>query len=144
MAVTAASVRPDGNVSRRMVHDFNLGGTVNIGDAVYVASDGDIEQADANGAASVRAAGILVALASSDPSDTAGASGDRGTVLLEGLCYGFSGMTPGALQYISATAGALTETAPTGSGTWTFAVGRALSATILLVSPGIVAPAENA
>jgi len=142
MAVTALSVRPD--KKRSQIWDANMGGSGTIGDAVYVASDGDIEQADANGAASARAVGILVATQNNSGGVTALASGERASVVIRGLVYGFSGMTPGALQYVSATAGALTETAPTGSGTWTWAIGRALSATVLLVDPGLVAPAENA
>lgn len=144
MAIDATKIRIDANRGRSLVRDFDLGGAVTIGNAVYVASDDDIEATDANAAATVRAAGLLVALAGSDPSDTVGASGDRGTVCLFGLvyCAGW-GLTPGAIYYISETAGAITATAPSGAGTWTFAIGYAVDADTLFVQPGLVAPVSN-
>ncbi|MDQ3273741.1 MAG: hypothetical protein M3Q39_01595 [Actinomycetota bacterium] len=53
------------------------------------------------------------------------------TVYLEGKLTGLSGMTPGARQYMSTTAGARTETAPNATGNVIQFVGIAISATII-------------
>lgn len=143
MAVTAANVRPDANPGRSLRQDYDAGGSLTVGNAVYVASDGDIEAADANGAASVAAIGILAAVQDQSGGVTTLAANERGTVVTFGLVYGFTGLTPGAIQYISETAGAITETAPTGAGTWTYAIGYAVDANTLFVLPGLVAPVSN-
>lgn len=142
MAIDAAKIRVD--TKRSLLEDADLGGAVTIGNAVYVASDDDIEVTDANAAATSMAIGILVALAGSDPSDTVGASGDRGSVCVFGpvYCAGW-GLTPGAIYYVSETAGAITATKPSGAGTWSFAIGYALDANTLFVMPGLVAPVSN-
>jgi hypothetical protein len=52
----------------------------------------------------------------------------------EGVVPGFSGLTPGARYYLSAaSAGAITDVAPSGSGEVVFQVGIAKSATELLI-----------
>lgn len=139
MAVTAANVRPlEGSV----IKQFYAGGTNTVGNAGYIASDGDVEATDANAAATVKGAGIVVAVA-----DTSGltvaASGDALSLVVFGPVAGFSSLTPGAIQYISETAGAITETAPTGAGTWTHVIGYALAADVLFVQPGTSAPTSN-
>lgn len=142
MAIDATKIRIDPKRSR--VFDADLGGAVTIGNAVYVASDDDVEAADANAAASVQACGLLVALAGSDPSDTVGASGDRGTVCNFGpvYCSGW-GLTPGAIYYVSETTGGITATKPSGAGTWSWGIGYAIDADTLFVLPGLVAPVSN-
>lgn len=143
MAVTALNVRIDANRGRSLTIDADLGGAATIGNAVYMASDDDIEEADANAAASAKAIGILVGLGVETPGTTVGAAGDRGTVCVFGLVYGFSSLTPGALLYVSATTGEITHTAPTGAGSWTYAIGYAWDATTVFVQPGLVAPVSN-
>lgn len=46
-----------------------------------------------------------------------------------------SGRTPGAVQYLSETAGLMTETAPVGSGKVVQVIGRAISATKVIFEP---------
>jgi hypothetical protein len=144
MAIDATKIRIDANRGRSLVQDFDLGGAVTIGNIVYIAADDDVEVTDANAAATSMAIGMLVALAGSDPSDTVGASGDRGTVCLLGLvsCSGW-GLTPGAIYYVSETAGAITATKPSGAGTWSWAIGYAIDANTLFIQPGLVAPVSN-
>lgn len=138
MAVTAANVRAlEGAIKRR----YLAGGTVNMGDAVYLASDGDVEQADANTAASVEAIGVVVA--GSDAGETAFEAGDAVTVVTYGPVGGFSSLNEGVKQYVSETAGAVTETAPTGSGTWTKTFGYAEAAGVLFVNPDIEDASSN-
>jgi hypothetical protein len=58
-----------------------------------------------------------------------------------GSVSGFSGLTPGAAQYASATAGALTETVPTGLRRL---VGHAIDATTLYFEPRLTDAPQNA
>lgn len=145
MAIDAAKIRIDANRGRSITFDADLGGAVTVGNVVYMAADDDIEVTDANAAATAKAIGMLVQITSSEiPGDTVGAAGDRGTVVLFGAvyCAGW-GLTPGAIYYVSETAGAITATAPSGAGTWTHVVGYALDANTLMVMPGALAPVSN-
>lgn len=85
------------------------GGTISIGDVVYVASDGDWERADANGAVALaRAQGIAV---QSYDGETTITAGNPVTVCVYGPVAGFDNVTPGANYYISDNAGALSDDA---------------------------------
>jgi hypothetical protein len=70
------------------------------------------------------------------PSDLA--IGDSGTIRLVGRVTGLAALTPGALYYISETAGALTATPPTNSR----AIATADTTTSVILSPGT--PIANA
>lgn len=144
MTVTAANVRAlEGATQRQAV----AGGTVNMGDVVYISDDTNnilptVVQADANvDAAHANGRGIVTAVA--QPGQTSAASGEAVTIVTLGPVSGFSGLTPGARQFVSSTAGALTETAPSGAGTWTHAMGYAESDGVVFVLPGLQAPASN-
>lgn len=117
-----------------VVRDFTAGGAGNLGDCVYIASDGDVEVTDANAEATTRAVGIVVAV-----DDMLGATsfvaGDVVTVAISGPVYGFSSLTPNAKQWVSETAGEITETEPSGAGTFSYIVGYAESASVLIVQP---------
>jgi len=52
-----------------------------------------------------------------------------GTILRDGVMTDLSGLTPGADQWLSETAGAITETVPTTSGAINQVVGQAISTT---------------
>jgi hypothetical protein len=135
MAVTARNVRALNEAETRT---FVTGGAVNMGDVVYVDSNGAVQQARANAALTAEAIGVVIAVA--QPGATAAATGEAVEVCVFGPVGGFSGLTPGAVEYLSdTTAGALVETAPSGSGKWAKAVGRADAAGILFVLPGVVA-----
>lgn len=143
MAIDATLIRID--QERSTVFDADLGGAVTIGNAVYLDGNDDILAARANAAATTRAVGLLVELATTIPGTTVGASGNRGTVCNLGhvYCAGW-GLTPGAIYYVSsATAGVITATAPSGAGTWTHAIGYALDGNTLFVQPGALAPVSN-
>lgn len=143
MAIDALLIRTD--PIRSQVVDADLGGAVTIGNVVYIAADDDIEAARANAAATSKAVGLLVQLATEIPGTTVGAAGDRGTVCNLGhvYCKGW-GLTPGAIYYVSSSsAGAITATAPSGAGTWTAVVGYAIDADTLFVQPGALAPVSN-
>lgn len=58
------------------------------------------------------------------------------TVYFEGVITGLVGLTPGARYYMSATAGAITDTPPTGTGKIVQCIGTAISDTELSFEPG--------
>lgn len=62
-------------------------------------------------------------------------SGNNATVYFEGSNTQLSGMTPGARQYLSTTAGGRTETAPSTASNVVQYLGRAISATVLSFEP---------
>ncbi len=62
--------------------------------------------------------------------------GNNATVYFDGTNNQLSALTPGAVYYLSATAGGITTTPPSGSGNVVQRVGRALSATELTFEPG--------
>lgn len=139
MAVTAANVRP---LNGAVIRQYDAGGSLTVGNAVYVAADGDVEAADANLAASAQAIGVVVAVKDTTGLTTASA-GDAVSVVTFGPVAGFSSLNEESLQYISETAGAITETAPSGAGTWSHIIGYAEQSTVLFVMPGISAATSN-
>lgn len=98
------------------LYDFEVPSTesLTVGDAVFVDSNGQIQQADANGAGEQQFAGIVVKI-----------TGRGATVLKSGRCYGFdlSGMAYFDIAYLSDTAGAIADAA----GTMTVHVGKVVS-----------------
>lgn len=133
MAVTAANVA---QLQGAITNDYVAGATVTNGNAVYVDSSGNIQNAIASVAASSEAVGILVGVPQAG--QTTAASGERCTVVVLGLVGGFSSLTPGVVYYVDATtAGAITATQPTGSLKWAKSIGYAKSATELFVLPGV-------
>jgi len=59
---------------------------------------------------------------------------NTGTFLVKGK-YTTSGLTAADVMYLSATAGAITNTAPSGSGDIVRIIGYALSTTVLYFNP---------
>ena len=124
-----------------------LGAAASILDAVYISDDTNdilptVQKADANVSATLaNARGVIVSVA--QPGETAGVAGEACTICVFGPVSGYAGMTPGARQFVSNTAGEVTETAPTGAGTWTSPMGFAESAGVLFVAPGLQAPSSN-
>ena len=104
---------------------------ITIRQIVYIKSDGDVDLARANALSTAeRKLGVVEAT-----SIAAAASGSiftrKGTII-----GGFSGLTPGADQFLSvATAGLITETAPSTSGQIIRKVGEAISATEIEFNP---------
>lgn len=137
ITVTAADVRPP-NLVQTIIRRFTAGGTVNVGDIVYVAADGDVEQADADAVGSAQAIGIIVAIGGT--SQTAGVAGDEVDVCVFGPLNWGSGMTPGGVVYASPTAGAGDQTASATAGDFNVIVGRALTATMIFINPQLIVP----
>lgn len=100
---------------------LSAGDLVNI----HVSSGTKVRKADAT-ATGKEAHGFVLA---------AVLSAGTATVYLEGTVTGLSGMTPGAQQFLDTTAGARTETCPSGSGKVAQMVGVAVSATEMSFEP---------
>lgn len=77
--------------------------------------DAKVRKADANAAGKQAHGYVLDNYDATDPA----------TVYFEGEIPGQTGLTPGAYQYLSATAGEMTETPPTGAGVLSQIVGKA-------------------
>lgn len=91
-------------------------------DCVYISAANSVSKADADADLTSQAIGFATAAAL----DTASV-----TVRKFGVLNGFSGLTVGARYFLSATAGAITATVPSGSGNSIVQVGYAKSATAL-------------
>lgn len=110
ITVTKADVRPLGDcIIRRKA----AGGTLYVGDLVYIASDGDVEQADGSAIGTVLGTyGIVI---SAPEGATTVSAGDMVDIVVSGHVTGYSGMTPGGLFYVSDTSGRLSTVAGTKS-----------------------------
>lgn len=126
IAFTAANIRPlVPNGAVLALH--KAGGTITVGHLVYVAADGDVEQADANAGTPAQQA-IGIAIQSYD-GETTITAGNPVSVCVIGPVGGYSGMTPGDILYVSDTVGRIND-AP---GTYTRIIGRAESASVIWV-----------
>lgn len=136
VTVTAGNVRPlPGYVSRR----FDAGGTIYVGQSVYVAADGDVERSDSD-AGSLEAQSIGIMVANVDNyGGTVAVSGDHVDVVLFGPVTGYSSMTPGALVFASTSAGGLVQGTP-DAGSHVVPVGLALDAGTIFVNPSRPTP----
>ncbi|MHC4121381.1 MAG: hypothetical protein ACYSWO_28240 [Planctomycetota bacterium] len=111
--------------------------TINIGQPVYVKSDGDVDLAKADAAATTKVAGIVA--------DTSIAAAATGVIAVGGMLTATTtqwdavtgdtgGLTPGATYYLDPdTAGKLTDTAPTTELDYVARVGYAESTTRLVI-----------
>lgn len=112
-----------GPQQRQMVASEGLaaGDLVNVWDPEDTDGEAQVRKADAD-IAGRQAHGYV--LESYESAATA-------TVYFEGEITGLTGKTPGKYQYLSATAGEMTETPPTGAGVTSQIVGVALSDTVV-------------
>ena len=137
ITVTSNLIRPlEGAIVRR----YDAGGALSAGDWVYVNSDGEVEQADADAEAASQARGLVVA---DSTGATSFAAGPRVDVVVYGPVTGFSGMTPGDAIFVSVTPGKGDHTAPAAAGDYPFACGYAESDVTVFVSPQAQEPVVN-
>lgn len=128
ISLTAANIRAL-QANGAVVRSYDAGEEMEVGQAVYIASDGDVEIADANESqAAAKGWGIVV---ESYDGETTIHEGDPASVCVFGPVSGFSGMTPGDTLYVSDNAGLLADAA----GTYSHVMGRAETATIVFVNP---------
>jgi hypothetical protein len=109
-------------------------GAITVGMPVYVSAAGSVNKASAGAAGTRQVLGLVkdasIAAAGSGFIQTDGilASADWTAVV------GTTTLTAGSVYYLSATAGQLTTTAPTGSGNYVCKVGVAISTTELEIT----------
>ena len=131
LTIVPANVRP---LLGAVTRPYTAGEAMGVGKPVYMKSDGLVWLTDADAAASAKVLGVVVAV--SGYGALVAAAGDQVDVTLAGPITGYSGMTPGADAFVSATAGELQDAAPAGaSGDYLYNIGYALSATNFLVRP---------
>jgi len=106
------------------------GGTIAAFDLVCIhTTTGEVVEADASAIGTARVIGIAPAAIS----DTA-----TGTILLHGFIRDDTwNWTTGAVLFLSETAGAMTETAPTTDGAFVQAVGIALEPDVVFIKPSL-------
>lgn len=112
--------------------DWTANGSISEGEVLYAQADSVLDQADASAIGTGRAIGIAREAAS---------AGEALIVQVAGVVeYSSWTLTPNAVQYLSTTAGGLTETAPSATGEVVTVVGVAVSATelVLLIDPPIL------
>lgn len=127
LSFTAADIRAMRNHGA-VVLPFTAGGTITVGHVVYIASDGDVERADANAAGQQQVIGVAV---ESKDGETTISAGEPCSVCVFGPVEGFSGMTPNTTGWLSDTVGRIADAA----ATFDRIVGYAQSATCFFVNP---------
>lgn len=106
---------------RQSAVPFQAGAAIAIGELVGVNGSGSFVLADNNAATPIRAIGVAV---------TGGASGANLAMALSGVVEDTSlSLTPGQPVYLSATAGAITQTKPTAAESLIQPIGVAISST---------------
>jgi hypothetical protein len=93
-----------------------------LGNAVYLHTDGKVYKAANNSTRAIASVFGLVKEAKS--------TGETATIIIRGSLTGLSGLTASNEQFLG-TAGALTTTAPSSSGSYVVAVGQAMTASSL-------------
>lgn len=109
IAVTSANVRALTSHGA-IVIPGTAGATVTNGYLVYSAADGDWEHADANAAGLEGVMGVCVATYDGEDTVTAG---NAMSICVKGPVSGFTGLTAGAIYYLSDTVGRLDDTTAT-------------------------------
>lgn len=115
---------PDDEEANRVVNSYTADEALAANDALYISAADNVSKAlgDNNSATS-----RLIGFAKAAAADTASVD-----VVSEGVLAGFSGLTTGARYYLdAATAGAITDSIPTGSGNTIVMAGYAKSGTAL-------------
>ncbi len=131
IVVTPADVRPlPGATMFRGV----AGAALNVGESVYKHSTtNQWRKTDASAASTAKARGVVV---SAPNGALAAVAGDAIDIVTEGPVAGFASMTPGAVEYVSETAGAIADAAPSTAAAVVWAMGWAMTAAVLYVNPG--------
>ena len=116
---------PADDAATGIVFSFIAGATLAIGDVVYMGTGGKVLKADANQVTTMPAIGICV---------SAGSDTNAVDVLVQGIMHdtsAFDTFTVGADIFVSGTTGAVTATAPSGSGDTVQKIGVALHADMI-------------
>lgn len=144
MALTLSDKTQVRSLPGSLVRPFVAAAEVEMGEAVYINTSGQVDLGDANTAATALARGIVVGANGVLPS-SAGVfpAGTTVSVHLFGPIAGWSGMDENGTVFLSETAGDVTQTAPSGAGTWSREMGYAFTADLWMVNPPSSEPASN-
>ena len=122
---------PQGPIGTNVDVSIVAGEDLAARDCVFIASVGITGRTSGRGYKANASVGAYSSLAFvAGLATSAISSGATGSVRISGVMTGFSGLTPGLPQYVSTTAGLLTDATPSNS----VLVGLALSSTDLLVN----------
>jgi len=113
MVAIPATARRISPLPGAILRPYDLGGPAKIGDSVYMAADGDVEQTSGGAAGTKKSIGVITAIGTEGA--LTGVAGDRVSVVRYGPVAGYTGITPGAPAYVSDTAGELADAAGTNS-----------------------------
>lgn len=143
MALTISDVKRVRPLDGAIVRDYELASAAAVGDVVYINSSDLAAKARTNAAATARGLGVVVAGEGHLPG-TSFSAGQTVSVVVMGPVSGVTGMDLTLPVYVSsATAGAMTQTAPSGANTWTQVIGYPLRTDVLMVHPQNTAPTSN-
>jgi hypothetical protein len=121
--------------------NYIAGGTVNIGDCVYLDDNNQVQQAIGSASKTAHALGIVVGV-TNFYAETQENAGGWVAVCVHGPVYGWVSLIDGQVIYVSKTvAGGMDTAAPSG-GVYDFIVGNAVGADAIFVRPGQTTPAS--
>lgn len=144
MALTLADrtqVRP---LNGAIVRSFRSGAAVQLGEVVTIDANNEIVPARAASGYETWGRGIVVSIPGVTPGSSAPADTDGIGVCVHGPVAGWSDMDEKLSIWVSsATAGVLTQTQPSGAGTYSALVGRPLATDIIFVDPASAEPTSN-
>ena len=115
------------NQANRVCNSYTASEILALGDIVYISAADTVSKADA--------AGNYEAIGMARTAIGAAGSVD---ICSDGVLTGMTGLTAGSRYFLSATAGAVTTTAPTGSGSRVVQVGYAKSTTAMHMQFAVV------
>jgi hypothetical protein len=141
ISVTAANVSAN-EVRGAIVRWYQTGEALNVGQAVYLDSNNLAWRAKADSQAHATAVGV-VAFGDNFYGEKSIVSGGQCGVVVYGPMNGFASMSQAQAGWISATAGQIDDTAPTG-GAWQFQIGHAIDDQTFFVDPNPQTPASHA
>lgn len=128
----ALLVRP---LAGAMIRRYRLGAAANVGESIFMATDGDVEPTDGDVQASAQARGIIVAIGTNGK--VAGVANDMVDVVVHGPVEmgNVTPMTPGGAVYPSPAAGKMDQSASAVTGDFNAVIGWAESTTAIFVDP---------
>jgi hypothetical protein len=143
LTFVAGDISADWNRGSIIEQGFQNGVAVSLGQAVYLDANNVWQLADADVAAlNARAVGIVVGVPSGYIyGETSAPINSFPAVCTFGPVYGFQLLSSGQYGWVSKTAGAIDDTAPTG-GAYQYILGRSIGASEFFVDPGLTQPAS--
>lgn len=142
LTLAAGNISADDIERGSIVRRYQAGETLTLGQAVYLDSNNYAWKAKSDSSAHATAIGV-VAISDNFYGETTILAGGIAGVVVYGPVWGFSALSQGQVGWVSATAGEITDTAPTG-GAYQYQVGHAIDAQTFFVDPGTSSPVSHA